>query len=152
MLKRIVILSAVLVMMMTVFVGMASANVKLEGNGWLKARGSGIARLQGDFDGLSISGTGVLWYFDEGEEDVPLLEGRGRVHHHRNGWTEVRGFHGTLTVTDADMFEVGISGAHIDLFAEGAGKAFLKGSGTYSSSGDAGRWIGGTDVEIVAID
>lgn len=129
--KRMIIVLSVLMLGLMAMVGVASADT-VTGFGWIHAQGDGIARLEGDIVYMTIEGNGVLWYKDGGDADRVYLSGHGRKIVHPNGWVEVLGFRGKLTVAGADDFQVRLTGTNIDLHAKGRGTVYLQGNGTYT--------------------
>lgn len=118
----------------------------LSGAGWLNAQGDGLAALRGYARTVELSGDGSLWYRDGGEVDVPTVTGNGRRIEYANGWVQYVGFDGDFSVSDADQFTVILRGKNIDLFADGQGRVYLKGEGSYVIGHEEGE-IEGTWLE-----
>jgi len=126
----------------------ASADT-VSGSGWLHAEGAGRACMTGNADSLAISGTGVLWYFDGGEEDTPLVTGQGGHREFASGWQRWKGFDGTFSLKDADEIIVCLRGRHLNLDVAGWGAVRLTGHGSYETGHDSGRWsLFGKQIEL----
>ncbi len=115
------------------------------GKGWIEAEGNGRACMTGNADAVTISGNGVLWYFDGGEEDTPVVTGEGFRQEFASGWVRWKGFDGEFSLTDADEIIVCLRGKDVQLRAEGTGVVTLTGRGHYETGGEgvpetAGRW------------
>jgi len=126
------------------FAAIASADL-VNGNGWLQAEGDGKACMAGDATILTVSGDGVLWYFDDGEVDIPAVVGEGFRQEFGNGWVRWKGFDGTFSLEDADQITVCLRGENISLYVEGQGVVELTGHGSYETGSDDrptlnGRW------------
>ncbi len=135
MLKQLMQKKAVWIVMMllgSLFVVTAVSADTLTGTGWVEAHGNGTAGLKGNLDTLRISGDGVLYYWDGGETDVPIVTGHGRRIELPNGWVKWIGFNGTFSLDNADHVKVVLRGQNIDLYASGTGTIWLHGHGTYT--------------------
>ena len=151
--KKVTILVLALVLVTMSMAAVASAD-SVVGSGWLEAEGQGRACMSGNADAITISGNGVLWYFDGGEEDAPAITGEGVHRQFASGWQRWKGFDGTFSLTDADEVIVCLRGEDVHLLAEGTGVVQLTGEGAYETgSGDAppfnGRWtLTGVNIQI----
>jgi hypothetical protein len=151
--KKLSVIVLALVLVSLSVAAVASAD-SVAGSGWITADGAGRVCMTGNGDALSISGNGVLWYFDGGEEATPVVTGRGHAREFANGWVRWRGFHGTFTLQDADDVIVCLRGWNIHLRAEGTGAVKLTGRGQYETGGDgvptlSGSWSpAGTEIQL----
>ena len=146
--KKITVLVLTLVLVSMSVAAVASAD-SVSGSGWLHAEGTGRACMTGNADSLTISGTGVLWYFDGGEEDTPLVTGQGVHRKFASGWQRWKGFDGTFTLEDADQIIVCLRGRHVALDVDGRGAVRLVGYGHYETGHDIGRWsLFGKQLEL----
>lgn len=142
--KKLSLVMLVVVIASLSFAAIASAD-SVNGNGWLQAEGDGKACMTGDATTLTVSGNGVLWYFDDGEVDTPVITGEGFRRELSNGWVRWEGFDGTFNLEEADQIIVCLHGENINLYVEGQGAVKLTGRGSYETgSGDQptlrGRW------------
>jgi len=142
--KKLTILTLALVLITLSMAAVASAD-SVHGNGWLEAQGNGRACMSGNADAITISGNGVLWYFDDGEVDIPAVVGEGFRQEFGNGWVRWKGFDGTFSLEDADQITVCLRGENISLYVEGQGVVELTGHGSYETGSDDrptlnGRW------------
>ncbi|VAW42401.1 hypothetical protein MNBD_CHLOROFLEXI01-3587 [hydrothermal vent metagenome] len=146
MLKRLMQKKAVWIVMMllgSLFIVTAVSADTLIGTGWVEASGNGVAGLKGNLDTLRISGSGVLYYWDGGETDIPEVTGVGRRIELPNGWVKWVGFNGTFSLDDADHVKVALHGRDIDLYAAGTGTVWLRGHGTYTFGSADGNIVRG---------
>ena len=128
-----------------------NAQVVVGGTGTLQAQGDGTAAVQGAGT-VTISGNGGLIIYDRDGDATIEISGVGQrsVESTRNGRQYVRyiGFNGTATIT-GESFTVILRGTGIELNAEGTGRAWLKGRGTYIVNGNEGEWsAGGTYIDL----
>jgi hypothetical protein len=146
--KKLTILTLALVLITLSMAAVASAD-SVHGNGWLEAQGNGRACMSGNADAITISGNGVLWYFDDGEEDTPVITGEGHHQPFANGWQRWKGFDGEFSLTDADEVIVCLRGEEVQLRAEGTGVVALTGRGHYETGSDEGRWtLTGVEIQL----
>ena len=135
--KKFSLLALALVIATLLSTAVVSAD-SVAGKGWIEAEGNGRVCLTGNADVISISGNGVLWYFDGGEEDTPIVTGEGFRQEFASGWVRWNGFSGEFSLTDADEIIVCLRGRDVHLWAEGAGAVALTGHGHYETGGDSG--------------
>ena len=142
--KKLTLLALALVLITMMVATIASAD-SVAGSGWLEAEGDGRACMAGNADVVTISGNGVLWYFDDGEVDTPTITGEGVRQEFASGWVRWNGFDGEFTLSDADEIIVCLRGESIHLRTEGTGGVLLKGQGSYETGGEdapvtSGSW------------
>lgn len=143
--KLLAILGLVLLLSLTV-AGAASADV-LRGEGWLYARGSGIASLQMSGT-VEVVGHGVGMVYIRGAEQIEA-SGQGRRVDRAGGVVVFYGHEGTIHI-EGEQMVVRMVGKKIEFTAEGKGRAWLRGAGTYETgSGYTGDWApDGQNVEM----
>ncbi|MEO0563000.1 MAG: hypothetical protein AAF125_12905 [Chloroflexota bacterium] len=124
------------------------------GNGTLTAEGNGQAQVRCTTCDITISGNGVLAILDTGETLAIDINGVGTREIRETEWGTAyiyRGFNGTATIS-GEYLGVGLRGADILLDAEGTGRVWLRGSGTYTTNGVSGEWAeDGAVVDIEAV-
>ncbi len=142
--KKLTLLALTLVLVTAMVATVANAD-SIAGSGWLEAEGRGRACMTGNSDIVTISGNGVLWYFDGGDVDTPTITGAGVRQEFASGWVRWKGFDGEFALGNADEIIVCLSGESIHLRTEGAGAVLLNGHGRYETGGEnapvtSGRW------------
>ena len=110
------------------------------GTGTLDAQGRGLAGLSGNGT-VKVSGSGTLWIKDSGGDAVTQVTGAGRATKFPGGWTRYAGLKGDAAVHGSDI-QVEITGVNINLHAEGTGKFYLRGKGTFTTGATSGTWPG----------
>ena len=151
--KKLSLMVLVLALASFAVAAVASAD-SVAGSGWITADGRGRVCLIGNADNISLSGNGVLWYFDGGEEDTPTVTGWGNAQKYASDWVRWRGVNGTFSLQDADEVIVCLRGWNIHLEAEGAGVVRLIGHGHYETGGDgvptlSGSWApAGQEIQL----
>ena len=151
--KKLVVLFVVLLTVTLSVAAVASAD-SVSGSGWIDAQGDGRACMSGNAESITVSGQGVLWYFDGGEEDTPTITGQGVYRQFANGWQRWKGFDGVFSLTDADEVIVCLGGEDVHLLAEGVGAVQLRGEGSYETGSDDappfnGRWtLTGLNIQL----
>jgi hypothetical protein len=120
------------------FTPASSVNVAGGGTGTLDAFGTGTAGIIGGGT-VKVTGNGVLWVKDNGGDAKVTAAGYGRVLKTSSGWTRYEGFNGSAKVQGSNI-EVKIVGANVVLHAEGTGKFYLAGKGTYKTGTTSGNW------------
>jgi len=151
--KKLSFLMLTLVLATLLTAAVASADA-MAGNGWIEAEGNGRACMTGNADEVVISGNGVLWYLDAGEEDTPEITGQGFRQEFASGWVRWKGFDGEFSLTDADEIIVCLRGKDVHLRAEGTGAVALTGEGSYETGGDDidpgwGYWtLSGVNIQL----
>ena len=133
--KKLSFLMLALVLATLLTAAVASAD-SVAGKGWINAEGDGRACMTGNADVVTISGNGVLWYLDAGEEDTPEITGEGFRQEFASGWVRWKGFDGEFSLTDADEIIVCLRGKDVHLWAEGSGAVALTGEGSYETGGE----------------
>jgi len=108
------------------------------GLGTLDAFGTGTAGIAGNGI-VKVTGNGVLWVKDMGGDAKVVTTGYGRVVKLSNGWTRYEGFNGSARI-EGSSIEVKIVGKNVALHAEGSGKFYLAGKGTYKTGDSSGTW------------
>ena len=124
------------------FTPASSVNVAGGGTGTLDAFGTGTAGIVGNGT-VKVTGNGVLWVKDNGGDAKVTAVGYGRVLKTSSGWTRYEGFNGSAKVQGSKI-EVKIVGANVVLHAEGTGKFYLAGKGTYKTGTTSGNWTSAT--------
>ena len=117
----------------------ADGKVVEKGRGTLTAQGDGIAIMAVGRGIVEVSGNGVLWI--KGDANIQIT-GHGELIEFPDGWTQYAGFYGDATI-EGERFAVILAGVNIDLFAEGRGRAFLWGHGSYQINGQTADWESG---------
>jgi len=151
--KKLSLMALALILATFAVAAVASAD-SVVGSGWITADGRGRVCLTGNADSITLSGNGVLWYFDGGEEDTPTVTGWGQAREFANGWVRWRGVNGEFTLQDADEVIVCLRGWDIHLRAEGTGAVRLTGRGHYETGGDgvptlSGSWTpAGREIQL----
>jgi hypothetical protein len=138
---RTLIIGLVTVLLIAFPVNTAFAESSTEGGGGtgvLDAQGSGLAGVIGRGK-ITLSGSGVLWFNDRAGDAVIHVRGDGNMTKFPGGWTLYTGFNGRAYVTGSAV-EVMIVGVRIDLHAEGTGRFYLRGRGTYTTNHSRGEW------------
>ncbi|MFH0860065.1 MAG: hypothetical protein V1921_02595 [Candidatus Altiarchaeota archaeon] len=130
----------------------ASGKVRVRGTGKLWAAGDGEATISGNATVELTGEDGELELHDKGGDMIETVTGFGdrRV----TGQIIRYSGSGTATVSGSDIV-VKLEASNVDLYAEGTGKAKLKGTGTYKTCGTGacaeGAWTSaGVDVTISA--
>lgn len=151
--KKLTLLALTIAMVTLAVAAVVNAD-SVAGDGWIDAEGDGRACMSGNANAISISGNGVLWYFDDGEEDEPTITGEGYRKDFASGWARWKGFDGEFTLTDADEIIVCLRGQNIHLWAEGTGAVALAGEGHYETGGNdidptRGYWtLAGLNIQL----
>ncbi len=133
--KRMTIL-ALIALLLTMAVATAVSADSVIGSGWLEADGDGRACMTGNAETLLLSGQGVVWYFDAGEVDEPVITGQGVRRDFASGWVRWKGFDGTFTLSDADEIIVCLRGKDIHMHVAGTGAVKLTGKGHYETGAE----------------
>lgn len=119
-------------------VALSANNTAGGGYGTLDAFGTGTAGIVGNGT-VKVTGNGVLWVKDIGGDAKVATTGYGRVVKLSNGWTRYEGFNGSARI-EGSSIEVKIVGKNVALHAEGTGKFYLAGKGTYKTGDTSGTW------------
>lgn len=144
--KLLFIFSLVAVLAMSL-ASTANAEI-LSGRGWLKAHGSGVAKLamSGDVT-IHVQEHSVIRI--RGAEIVKA-DGRGQRINQPNGVVVLRGHRGVVKIIGHDM-TIHIIGHKVEFLAQGQGTAHLKGRGHYQTRNNSGQWSSvGSDLPIEA--
>ena len=127
--------------------GVAHA-VVVKGRGELQARGSGFAvlALRG---GVVASGIGLAVV----EEDkIAETSGQGRITPLGDGRVLLEGFGSVAVRSPDEPTRVELSGARLRIRARGAGVAYLRGVGAYSTEDSEGRWGRELSIELEPVE
>lgn len=136
------ILVLLIVVGLLALVPVALAQTTVVGSGTLVAEGDGMATLQGS-GSVTVSGSGMLRILDRGGDAEITVSGNGgrTLDSVREGaWVVYRGFEGQAYVSGSNII-VSLRGDDITLEANGTGRVYLRGQGTYTVNGDEGRWL-----------
>ena len=114
------------------------------GTGVLDAQGSGLAGVIGRGK-ITASGSGVLWIKDRGGDAVIHVRGDGDMTKFPGGWVLYTGFNGRAYIAGSAV-EVMAIGVRITLHAEGTGRFYLRGRGTYTTNHSRGEWPDSLEV------
>jgi len=147
--KRSIKLFTVLGLVLTlslIVAGLASADV-LRGEGWLSAQGSGMVNLYltGRVD---ITSHGVGTVYVRGAETIEAT-GQGRRVNRADGLVIFYGYEGQIHRA-GETRSVKMAGHEIEFIAEGKGRAWLRGKGSYETGhGYSGDWApNGLNVQL----
>ncbi len=117
-----------------------------EGCGWIVARGSGEAILDGDGT-VTIHGRGAAVVWVTGAEQLRAW-GLGHRVDLPDGTVRFDGWWGTIRASGDEM-HIRMVGSIISFYARGCGSVFLRGSGWYRTGQGSGVWSSeGVTIEL----
>ncbi|MFZ4828711.1 MAG: hypothetical protein ACOYLB_15280 [Phototrophicaceae bacterium] len=112
------------------------------GSGTVTANGDGRAAIMCSACTVTLSGDGLLAILDsEGDSEVSI-SGAGRSSQRETDWgtaTVYQGFNGSVTISGA-FVAIALRGENISLNANGTGRVWLRGQGSYTINGENGNW------------
>ncbi len=122
----------------------AAHAVLVKGRGELLARGSGFAvlELRG---GVAASGIGLAVVE---EEKIVETSGEGRLTPLGDGRVLLEGFGQVVVRSPDEPTRLELAGARLRIRARGAGFAYLRGVGQYTTEDGEGRWAPDLAIEL----
>jgi len=151
--KRLIVVLAVVMAVLVVPVGLALAGeADVGGTGWLRARGTGVAVIDGGGH-IAMAVDGDVTIVDHaGDAHVVISSrpGTGEEPLASDSEYELENFRGVIRITGSNV-TVKAHG-RMKFRAVGTGSAFLRGHGWYETRGLHGEWTpAGVRVEIAAV-